>query len=51
MMMKKPAGQIVVEYVIILLAVIIAVSWASGPVRNRFMAYAESIETAMRYLF
>ena len=44
-------GQVVMEYVVIILAVIMAVSWAAGPVRNKFTAYAESIETAMRYLF
>ncbi len=44
-------GQAIQEYVVILLAVILAVSWASGPIRSKFMAYAEGIETAMRYLF
>ena len=44
-------GQAVQEYIVIMLAVILAISWAASPVRNKFTAYAEAIETAMRYLF
>lgn len=49
--MRYDRGQVIMEYIVIALTVIMAVSWAAGPIRSKFMGHAEAIETAMRFLF
>ena len=48
---KREAGQAVLEYVVILLALTLGASWAAASVRNRVTDRAEQIEKGMRYLF
>ncbi len=49
--LRQRTGQSILEYVVILLAVVLGVSWAAGPLRGRVTAHAEAVETAMQYLF
>ena len=55
-MRRKPgfhaeSGQIMGEYVAVLLAVIMAVAWAAGPARKVVTDIAQGIEQFMRFLF
>jgi uncharacterized protein (UPF0333 family) len=48
---RNRQGQSILEYIVVLLAITMAVSWAAAPVQNRMTKYAEAIESMMRYLF
>ena len=48
---RDSAGQAVLEYIVILLAVTLAASWAAASVKNRVTSHAENIEQQMRYIF